>query len=40
MPIKMAKPGTRKGDVKKAAERKAREMKPMMDKESAGAAKK
>ena len=40
MPIKMAKPGTRKGDVKKAAERKAREMKPMMDKESAGVAKK
>ena len=40
MPIKMAKPGTKKGDVKKAAEKKEREMKPMMDRESAGRAKK
>ena len=40
MPAKMAKPGMKKGDVKKAAEKKEREMKPMMDKESAGAAKK
>ena len=40
MPIKMAKPGTKQGDVKKAAEKKERELKPMMDKESAGAAKK
>jgi hypothetical protein len=40
MPIKMAKPGMKKGDVKKAAEKKEREMKPMIDKESAGGAKK
>lgn len=40
MPTKMAKPGMKKGDVKKAAEKKEREMKPMMDKESAGGAKK
>lgn len=40
MPIKMAKPGTKKGDVKKAAEKKEREMKAMMEKESAGGAKK
>jgi hypothetical protein len=40
MPIKMAKPGMKIGDVKKAAEKKEREMKAMMDKESAGGAKK
>lgn len=40
MPIKMAKPGMKKGDVKKAAEKKEREMKAMMDKESAGRPKK
>ncbi len=40
MPIKMTKPGMKKGDVKKAAEKKQREMKAMMDKESAGGAKK
>lgn len=40
MPTKMAKPGMKKGDVKKAAEKKEREMKAMMDKESAGGAKK
>lgn len=40
MPIKMTKPGMKKGDVKKAAEKKEREMKAMMDKESAGGAKK
>lgn len=35
MPIKMKKQGMKKGDVKKAAEKKEREMKAMMDKESA-----
>lgn len=40
MPIKMAKPGMKKGDVKKAAEKKEREMKATMDKESAGVTKK
>ena len=35
MPSKMAKPGMKKGDVKKAAEKKEREMKPMMEKETA-----
>ena len=40
MPIKMTKKGMKKGDVKKAAEMKEREMKPMMEQESAGAAKK
>ena len=40
MPTKMAKPGMKKGDVKKAAQKKEREMKSMMDKESAGGAKK
>ena len=40
MPAKMAKPGMKKGDVKKAAEKKEREMKPMMEKEAAGGAKK
>ena len=40
MPTKMAKPGMKKGDVKKAAEKKEREMKAMMDKESAGGPKK
>ena len=40
MPTKMAKPGTKMGDVKKAAEKKEREMKPMMDKESAVGTKK
>lgn len=30
----------KKGDVRKAAEKKAREMKPVMEKEAAGAAKK
>ena len=36
MPTKMAKPGMRQGDVKKAAEKKDREMKAMMDREVAG----
>ncbi len=40
MPIKMAKPGTKKGDVKKAAEKKEREMKAKMEKESAAGPKK
>ena len=40
MPTKMAKPGMKQGDVKKAAEKKQREMKPMMDKEAAGGTKK
>jgi len=40
MPIKMKKQGMKKGDVKKAAEKKEREMKAMMDKESALGAKK
>ena len=40
MPIKMTKKGMKKGDVKKAAEKKEREMKAMMDKESAGGPKK
>ena len=40
MPTKMAKPGMKQGDVKKAAEKKEREMKPMMDKEAGGWAKK
>jgi hypothetical protein len=40
MPIKMKKQGMKKGDVKKAAEKKQREMKPMMEKESAGGGKK
>ncbi len=40
MPIKMAKPGMKKGDVKSAAEKKEREMKPMLEREAAGAAKK
>lgn len=38
--MKMKKKGMKKGDVKKAAEAKQREMKPMLEKESAGAAKK
>ncbi|MGC2519647.1 MAG: hypothetical protein WA373_11155 [Burkholderiales bacterium] len=40
MPIKMAKPGMKKGDVKKAAKKKEGEMKAIMDKESAGREKK
>jgi len=40
MRSKMKKPGMKKGDVKKAAETKEREMNAMMDKESAGGAKK
>jgi len=40
MPTKMMKPGMRKRDVKQAAEKKEREMKAMMEKESAGGAKK
>jgi hypothetical protein len=40
MPIKMKKQGMRKGDVKKAADNKEREMKATMDKESAEGAKK
>jgi Spy/CpxP family protein refolding chaperone len=40
MPIKMKKPGMKKSDVKKAAEAQERAMKAMMDKESAGGAKK
>ena len=40
MPIKMKKQGMKKGDVKKAAEKKQREMNPMMEKESAGGGKK
>lgn len=40
MPIKMAKPGTPKSDVKKAAMRKDQQMKPIMDSESAGMPKK
>ena len=38
--MKMKKKGMKKGDVKKAAEAKQREMKPMIEKESAGGAKK
>jgi hypothetical protein len=38
MPTRMAKPGMKKGDVKKAAEKKDREMKAMMDRESAAGA--
>lgn len=34
MPIKMKKPGMKKGDVKKAAEKKEREIAPMIGKES------
>lgn len=34
MPIKMKKPGMKKGDVEKAAEKKQREMAPMIEKES------
>ena len=33
MPTKMAKPGMKTGDVKKAAERMDRRMKPMLEKE-------
>ena len=40
MPIKMAKPGMKKGDVKTAAEKKEAEMKPMLEREAAGFAKK
>jgi hypothetical protein len=40
MPIKMKKPGMKKGDVKRAAEKKELEMKAIMDRESAGGAKK
>ena len=40
MPIKMAKPGMKKAEVKIVAENKEREMKPMMDREAAGAVKK
>lgn len=40
MPTKMAKPGMKQGDVKKAAAKKEREMKPMLDKEAAGGKKK
>jgi hypothetical protein len=40
MPIKMTKEGMKVGDVKKAAEKKDLEMKPILDKESADAAKK
>ena len=36
----MKKKGMKKGDVKKAAEKKHRDMKPMMEKEEAGSAKK
>ncbi|HYQ93865.1 MAG TPA: hypothetical protein VEP70_03410 [Burkholderiales bacterium] len=36
----MKKKGMKKGDVKKAAEKKGRGMKPIAEKESAGAAKK
>ncbi len=36
----MKKKGMKKGDVKKAAERKGQEMKPVMEKERAGGAKK
>ena len=39
MPTKMKKPGMKKGDVKKAAEKKQREMTPMIEKESADAPK-
>ena len=34
MPIKMKKPGMKKGDVQKAAEKKRREISPMIEKES------
>jgi len=36
----MKKKTMKKGDVRKAAEKKDREMKPMLERESAGAAKK
>jgi hypothetical protein len=39
MPTMMKKPGMKKGDVKKAAEKKQRELTPMIEKESADAAK-
>jgi hypothetical protein len=39
MPTKMKKPGMKKGDVKKAAEKKQRELTPMIEKESADAPK-
>jgi hypothetical protein len=34
MPIPMKKPGMKKGDVKKAADKKEREMTPVIEKES------
>ena len=37
MPIKMKKEGTKKGDVKTAAEKKDREMREMMQKETQAA---
>ena len=36
----MKKKSMKKGDVKKAAEKKERDMKPMMEREAAGSAKK
>ena len=33
MPTRMARPGMMKGDVKKDAEKKSKEMKPMMEQE-------
>ena len=40
METKMMKPGMKMGDVKKAAAKKERELKPMMEKESAASPKK
>ena len=40
MPIKMMKPGMKKGDVKEAADKKQREMKPMLEKEASEKTKK
>lgn len=40
MPIEMARPGTKKGDVQKAAGRKESAIKGMMDREPAAGAKK
>jgi hypothetical protein len=34
MATKMKKPGMKQGDVKKSAEKKKKEMKPMLDQES------
>lgn len=39
MKTEMMKPGMKVGDVKKAAEKRARELKPMIEKESASAKK-